>query len=69
MSDAKPKLARRACVYCDGRRWVDDENWSTTFFEPVERTPRDGLIPCGGCNFAGWDTPLAPAQSDNRRTS
>jgi hypothetical protein len=43
---------------CGGRRWVEDENWSSDYPGAGERrTPGDGLIPCGSCNFAGWDTP------------
>lgn len=51
---------KKICVHCDGRRWVDDQNWEPPFpaFAPIEREPRDGLIPCGACNFAGWDEPV-----------
>jgi len=45
------------CPGCHGRRWADDENWQPDDPRHV-RTPGDGLIPCGFCNFAGWDTPL-----------
>jgi hypothetical protein len=41
---------------CGGRRWVDDENWQPDH-PSVPRVRGDGLIPCGFCNFAGWDTP------------
>lgn len=53
--------AARPCPHCNGLRWVEDENWSPpeVGWSPYERTPRDGLIPCGGCNFAGWSTPLS----------
>lgn len=49
--------ADRPCS-CAGRRWVKDENWTWAYPDiPQEPVPRDGLIPCGFCNFAGWDTP------------
>jgi hypothetical protein len=40
---------------CGGRRWVVDEN----SYDPErrERTPGDGLIPCGTCNEGDWGTP------------
>lgn len=56
---AAEERAKVAACSCGGRRWVDDENWSPT--DPAleqERAPSRGLIPCGFCNFAGWDTPL-----------
>ena len=66
------------CVYCHDTRWTNDENWTPD--DPKtwrgERSPGDGLIPCGGCNFAGWDTPVATpseslaaeAEAERRRT-
>lgn len=52
---------RPACLSCRDRRWVDDENWTPDYPETWrgERSPGNGLIPCGACNFAGWDTPVA----------
>jgi hypothetical protein len=48
----------RPCT-CGGRRWVNDENWEPRYADlPQERIQGDGLIPCGFCNFAGWDTAL-----------
>lgn len=45
---------------CGGKRWVDDENWSPPFrtIGAYERTPHDGLIPCGFCNEGGWNAPV-----------
>lgn len=42
---------------CGGRRWVEDKNWSPEYPElwRGERSPGDGLVPCGNCNFGGWD--------------
>lgn len=41
---------------CEGRRWVEDKNWSPEY--PGEwngvREPGKGLIPCGRCNHGGW---------------
>lgn len=51
------------CPYCRGERWIDDQNWSAADpelywrFGDSLRTPGDGRIPCGRCNFAGWDVP------------
>lgn len=60
---------KKACAYCKGRRWVEDEGWEPDFPDlgPAEREPGSGLIPCGGCNFAGWDTPLAPPASTDQK--
>jgi hypothetical protein len=47
-----------ATCSCGGRRWVDDENWAPEYWAMAtmpRREPGDGLIPCGGCNFGGWD--------------
>lgn len=39
-----------------------DEGWSPE--DPRiwrgERSPGDGLIPCGFCNLGGWDAPWPP---------
>lgn len=46
---------QRTCS-CDGRRWVDDENWQPDQDQLRRgRQPADGLIPCGFCNEGGWD--------------
>lgn len=53
-----PTKGKKACVYCKGTRWVDDQNWQPTYSDlPTQRRPHDGRIPCGKCNFAGWDVP------------
>jgi hypothetical protein len=49
-------IAAHSCVYCKGRRWVNDENWQPDDPRDPRRSPHDGLLPCDGCNFAGWDT-------------
>lgn len=48
------------CVYCKGRRWTDDQNWTPDYPETWrgEREPHNGLVPCGGCNQGGWDVPV-----------
>lgn len=50
----------RPCSGCGGSRWAEDENWSPD--DPAtwrgERSPGNGLIPCGFCNLGGWDTPV-----------
>jgi hypothetical protein len=49
--------------HCGGRRWVEDKNWSPQYPElwKGERSPGDGLVPCGSCNFGGWDVdPVEP---------
>lgn len=62
---AAAKPPKRPCP-CGGRRWVDDEGWSPPFEKHSgERVPRDGLIPCGFCNFAGWNTPLHSLEEDD----
>ena len=44
---------------CDGKRWVDDENWQPDQDQLRRgREPADGLIPCGFCNEGGWDVPV-----------
>ncbi|EOD66883.1 hypothetical protein [Amycolatopsis vancoresmycina] len=50
-------LAATVHCVCGGRRWVNDENWSPAYPElwRGERSPGDGLVPCGNCNFGGWD--------------
>lgn len=49
---------------CEGKRWVDDENWQPDQYEMRwGREPHSGLIPCGFCNPGGWDTPVGGAQS------
>lgn len=49
---------------CGGVRWVEDEGWSPDGWKiraRIERTPGDGLIPCGFCNHGGWDIdPMPP---------
>lgn len=56
-------LDRKRCVHCHGEGWVDDQNWSASdpelYFRigDVLRVPGDGRIPCGVCNFAGWNRP------------
>lgn len=46
--------------HCDGG-WVEDEGWYPEYREQAlksyRKTPGDGIIPCGSCNFGGWDTP------------
>lgn len=49
------------CRSCRGTLWTDDECWQPEDYlarayalGEYVRTPRDGLIPCGACNFAGW---------------
>jgi hypothetical protein len=39
--------------------WTHDENWSPDDLRTWrgERTPGNGLIPCGACNLGGWDAP------------
>lgn len=58
------------CSGCGGRRWVEDENWQPD--DPRtwkgERSHGDGLIPCGFCNEAGWDTPDWAAQERETTT-
>ena len=60
-----PEQGEPPCVYCNETRWVDDENWSPAYPETWkgERSPGDGLIPCGGCNEGGWNIPIARAAS------
>lgn len=58
-----PLVLPLACVHCAGTRWVDDQNWEPDYptWETIERVQRAGLIPCGACNFAGWNEPVAAA--------
>ena len=46
----------RDCPGCTNG-WSEDENWSAYSDGPPakDRTPGDGLIPCGFCNHGGWD--------------
>lgn len=40
---------------CEGRRWVEDENYRPEDYEMRDPlTPGKGLIPCGRCNHGGW---------------
>jgi hypothetical protein len=52
-----PAAQEAAPCPCGGRRWVEDKNWSPEYPElwRGERSPGDGLIPCGFCNEGGWD--------------
>ncbi len=42
--------------------WSVDENWSPEYPElwKGERSPGDGLTPCGFCNFGDWNAPWPP---------
>ena len=58
-------LAMTVHCSCGGRRWVEDANWSPQYPElwKGERSPGDGLIPCGNCNEGGWDVdPVEPPE-------
>lgn len=60
IADAAAKLqhiAETVHCSCGGRRWVEDANWSPPYPElwRGERSPGEGLIPCGNCNHGGWD--------------
>jgi hypothetical protein len=68
---ASPPPPSEPCSGCGGRRWSNDENWQPTFPETWrgERSHGDGLIPCGFCNEAGWDTPDWAPDDDREPTA
>lgn len=55
---AAERALTEATCSCGGRRWVEDENWQPEEWAMAtkpRREPGEGLIPCGGCNFGGWN--------------
>lgn len=58
--DKRTIIERLVKCSCNGG-WVEDEGWSV--YEhgytptPREREPEAALVPCGFCNFGGWNAP------------
>jgi hypothetical protein len=63
---AADRALTEATCSCGGRRWVEDENWQPEDWERDRgREEGSGLIPCGGCNEGGWNTPVGPVESSD----
>lgn len=63
LSLARTIVYRAERCSCKGG-WVEDEGWSPEYREQAlasyQKTPGDGIVPCGFCNHGGWDAPWPP---------